>query len=328
MSIARRAVPLLALLLIPVGEARGARLRDEVALLAQELRQLQAQLATANSRNEELAAELARLRDDTGVDLPGRQSPADLAARLDAVDGDVRVLFENQAETQRRLSVLSDKIESLFRHQQVFGQPQSRPAVPHPMEQPMGGHDAPPPVMAGGLGGTTEPAPVGDLRSPWESSPSEPAGSLEGGWPATVPATPTSGVDGTLVSPPVDPEELFREALADHGRGEHALAMEGFEEFLMLHPVSELADDARYFMGEAALSGGQTDQAVAAFKRVLEDHPQGDKVPDASYKLGVTYLSMNRVADAILQLQRTVDRHAGTQAGRLARRKLESLGLM
>ena len=48
----------------------------------------------------------------------------------------------------------------------------------------------------------------------------------------------------------------------------------------------------------------------------------------ASFKLGVSLLELNHTADGIIQLQHTKDAYPGTPAARLARQKLESLGLM
>ena len=68
--------------------------------------------------------------------------------------------------------------------------------------------------------------------------------------------------------------------------------------------------------------------AEGAFQRVFDEHPNGDKVPDAGLKRGLCLLQQNRTADGIIQLQHTKDTHPGTPAARLAKRKLESLGLM
>ena len=53
-----------------------------------------------------------------------------------------------------------------------------------------------------------------------------------------------------------------------------------------------------------------------------------DKVPDAEYKIGLCLLELNHTADGIIQLQRVRDSYPNTAAARLARQKLQSLGLM
>ena len=61
---------------------------------------------------------------------------------------------------------------------------------------------------------------------------------------------------------------------------------------------------------------------------VLQQHPNGDKAPDAGLKRGLCLIELNRMADGIIQLQHVKDSYPGSAASRLAREKLESLGLM
>ena len=135
---------------------------------------------------------------------------------------------------------------------------------------------------------------------------------------SSPPASSTSG-----------PRPAFRGAArADYGRGDYGLAVEGFEEFLRRFPSSELADNAWYWIGESRWAEREHETALAAFDTVLREHPEGDKAADAGLKRGLCLLELNRMADGIIQLQHVKDSYPDTTASRLAREKLESLGLM
>ena len=314
MSVLRRVaiLGLLGVLLGPAAPAEAGRVRDDLDLVARDVRELQRLLEEERERSARLEAELASLRRLTGVDEPGRLSAADLAARLDGLDRDVQVLFENQNETSSRLAVLTDKLDALYRHQSVFGAPADPEAAAlaaaagEGEESLAGEGELPPaPPMPG------EAVALGEDGG--EPMPGE-EGALEAG----------AGADGLLL----DPEELYRAARADYGRGDYPLAVDGFTEFVRRFPESELTDNARYWLGESLWAQRDFEGALAAFDSVLQLHPNGDKVADAGLKRGLCLIEMNRMADGIIQLQHVKDSHPGTAAARLAREKLESLGLM
>lgn len=296
------------LALLAVLPAQAGRLRDDVELLARDVRELQRLLEDERARNAALEKQLAELRRLTGVDEPGRLGAADLAARLDGLDRDVQVLYENQNESRARLAVLGDKLDALYRHQSVFGAPADADAA------------------ALAASGESEPAATettgaepGLPAAP--PVPGEAVELAEGGGEAGL---PPGGEGGVLL----DPEELYRAARADYGRGDYELAVEGFQEFIRRFPDSELTDNARYWLGESRWAQRDFGGALAAFDEVLQLHPNGDKAADAGLKRGLCLIEMNRMADGIIQLQHVKDANPGTPAARLAREKLESLGLM
>jgi tol-pal system protein YbgF len=286
--------------------AAAGRLRDDLELVSRDVRELQRLLEQEQQRNAELERQIAELRRLTGVDEPGRLGAADLAARLDGLDRDLQVLFENQNEARGRLSVLSDKLDALYRHQSVFGVPADAEAAAM--------------AEAGIEGGEAAPAAQGGDLPPAPPVPGEAVELAEDGGPQAM-APPAGGLL-------LDPEELYRAARADYGRGDYALAVDGFQEFARRFPDSELTDNARYWLGESRWAQRDFEGALAAFDEVLQLHPNGDKAADAGLKRGLCLIEMNRMADGIIQLQHVKDANPGTPAARLAREKLESLGLM
>jgi len=318
-TVKTRLFPLLALILCVqlAPSASASRIRDEVDLLSRDLRELQQLFEAERTRNAALEAQLADLRRLTGVDDAGRLSAADLGARLDGLDHDVQVIYENQNETRARLSVLTDQVDALFRHQAIFG---GAPAQEGAMVT--GGEAA----AATGAEALSADAPGSDSTG-LPAAPPVPGSVIEFGDAGGAGMTPR--VPGGS-APPVllDPEELYRAARADYGRGDYALAIEGFDEFLSRFPASELADNSQYWIGESHWAGREHEKALAAFDAVLQQFPDGDKASDAGLKRGLCLIELNRMADGIIQLQHVKDAYPGTAASRLAREKLESLGLM
>jgi len=296
-------------LLIPAMAAPAASrsVREQVDGIEVDLRDLQQKVVEMQEVQTAIQKSIADLRDALALDSPGRRSPADLAARLDSVETDLRVVQENQNDMRLRVSVLSDKLDGVYRKQAQMAEAQALAAQPpvDPLAPPAAATPVIPPP-------SVDEEQVGD-RAPATSTVIRP--------------TPPP-VDVSVDEPLVDPEELYQAARADFGRGSYDLALSGFEEFLQRFPESDLADNAQYWVGECQYSSGHLEQAVAAFERVVTDHPESDKAPDSAYKKGLALLELQRTAEGIIQLQLVKDTWPGTPAGRLARTKLQAMGLL
>jgi tol-pal system protein YbgF len=67
---------------------------------------------------------------------------------------------------------------------------------------------------------------------------------------------------------------------------------EGFSAFLVEYPNSELAPNARYWLGESHYGKKDYKQAIDSYDRVEMDYPQSEKVPAAILKKGFAYLAL------------------------------------
>ena len=288
--------------------------REQVDAIELDLRDLQQKVLEMQDVQASIQKSLADLRSALALDSPDRRSPADLAARLDSVETDLRVMQESQNETGHRVSILSDKVDGVYRRQAQMAEAAALAAQANADTVGIGADSAEP----------SEPAmpPAVDQEDvrprPGTTSERSPMG--------TAPAPSSTSAEPE--EPLVDPEELYQTARADYGRGSYEMALAGFEEFLQRFPESDLADNALYWVGECHYSSGRLDQAIAAFDRVLVEHPQADKAADAGYKKGLALLELNRTAEGIIQLQRVKDRWPDAPAGRLARTKLQAMGLL
>lgn len=146
-----------------------------------------------------------------------------------------------------------------------------------------------------------------------------PAGDTPGG-SAQAPAPPAAPA-GTGMTP----RRLYDTAYADYTAGQWSLAVQGFETYLKSYPKSELADDAQYYVGESYSGDSKFREAVAAYERVIRDYPQSDILPEAWYKVGITYERLAQPDRARAAYETAVKNFAETDAGRLARQRLDGL---
>jgi tol-pal system protein YbgF len=300
----------------PVARSESKATRERVDIIDSDLRDAQGHVVDLQKRADELEKQVKELRGALALDQPSqRMTPADLAARLSSVETDLRVLFENQNENTHRIAVLSDKVDAVFRQ---VGQMQAQFQA-DAQARAQASNLGPPAPSSGNAGPPNTPlaSPEAASAETEDVSPRD-AGATKG----LQPATPGAGE--TLV----DPEEIYQSARADFGRGSYDLAESGFQEFVDRFPDSELADNALYWVGECRYSRGEYEKSIDTFGDVARRWPQGDKTPDAGYKKGLALLALNRTAEGIVQLQKVKDGWPETPAGRLARGKLQSLGLL
>jgi len=119
-----------------------------------------------------------------------------------------------------------------------------------------------------------------------------------------------------------DPRTLYDAAYQDLTRGNHGLAIMGFEEILQLYPSSQLADNAQYWLGETYYVQKDYEKALEAFRKVPANYPAGDKVPAALLKSGYCLVELGETEAARRTLQDLIDRFPGSEEARLADDKL------
>jgi tol-pal system protein YbgF len=119
---------------------------------------------------------------------------------------------------------------------------------------------------------------------------------------------------------------VYRAAYEALGRHEHPLAVAGFRTFLARWPAHEHADNAQYWLGEAAYDQGNWKQALAEFSRVVERYPTGNKAPDAMLKVGFCHAKLGDPAASREALEQVLSVYPKTDAARLAERRLAEGG--
>lgn len=271
------------------GETRAGVQRDQNRIVS-EIRQIQVQLATLVEAQTSLSRAVEALLADREEQLTAdRQSRAETMNTLERMERSVSTLSEAFRDTNDRLSALMVEVESVR-------EAQRRAAL-------LGG--------GAGEGDDTAPPDGEDAQAPEvaagdESAPEEDSGEEE----ATV-------LDEPSVS------EIYLQADSDYLQGRYDLAFAGFERVADLG--GQLADNARYFMGECRLAQDRLDDALEQFDIVIRDFPDSSKIGEAWYKKGLIFGRMGHESDAREIFEDILDVFAGTTAARLAQRELDAM---
>jgi tol-pal system protein YbgF len=164
---------------------------------------------------------------------------------------------------------------------------------------------------AGGAGGAA-PAPApGGPGSP--GSPGAPA-------PPSAGKAPQRSQAGSAA-------DAFQAAYSDYSKGNYELALWGFQDFLRKSPGDERTGEAIYWMGECHFSQKDYGKAIEMMDRLIQQYPNSPKVPLAHLKKGLAFLESNQVAQAVVQLQHLVQAYPHSDEARIARERLNGLGL-
>jgi len=258
--------------------------------------QLMADIRMLQEQNQRLQQALVSLADTlktvtTRLDEQGaatRKGFADQKLVVDSVAGDLRVLREKLDETNVRLTSLSQDVDGV------------RDMIPKLGAQPT-------PLTS------TDPGAV-PAQPPSPGTAPVPAGA-----PPLAPAPSAANATGTT------PRRLYETAYADYTAGQWSLAVQGFETYLKTYPKSDLADDAQYYIGESYSGDSRFREAAAAYERVISDYPQSDILPEAYYKVGITYERLGQPDRARTSYEYAVKAFPDTDAGRLAKQRLDGL---
>ena len=121
------------------------------------------------------------------------------------------------------------------------------------------------------------------------------------------------------------PRALYDAAYEDLMRGNHGLAVMGFQEVIEQYPTSQLADNALYWLGEAFYVQKDYKRALEHFQKVSSDYPKADKVPAALLKVGFCEIELGRKSKARSALQELVKTYPNSEEAHLARDKLAEL---
>jgi tol-pal system protein YbgF len=122
---------------------------------------------------------------------------------------------------------------------------------------------------------------------------------------------------------PGNPEQLFAVAYSDYTRGNDALALSEFRQYVRTYPDSELADNAEYWIGEILYAQKKRQEAVDAFTRVFDISPKGDKAAIALYKRALALAEMGLREEAVAQLKALVKAYPKRRESEMAKQRLQ-----
>lgn len=137
-------------------------------------------------------------------------------------------------------------------------------------------------------------------------------------------------VPGAVAAPPAaappSQETLYSNALRDFTGGNYSLARQEFEDYLKYYPDSDLASNARFYLGEINYAEKNYSDSIRDYDMVLDQYPKSFKLADARLKKALALLQLGQKANAQRELREVVRRHPGTEAERRARATLRELG--
>jgi tol-pal system protein YbgF len=125
--------------------------------------------------------------------------------------------------------------------------------------------------------------------------------------------------------PGVSPQKMYELAWGDYVGAQYNLAIAGFENYIRSYPRSEQAGDSQYFIGESYYQQGMFREAAAAFDRGISDYPNSKRVPDMYFKRGMAFSALGETARARESWEFVVKTFPNSDAGRLARQRLDQL---
>jgi TolA-binding protein len=168
---------------------------------------------------------------------------------------------------------------------------------------------------------------VDSLRNSLQQAGARPSSTNDGADPAPAGGGTTApsggGSPGGGVS--VSPQKLYDSAMGDYYSGQYDLAVLGFSDYIKSFPKADLADDAQVNICSAYLQDGKNDKAVEACDLAIRTYPAGDKIPDAYYKKGLALQNLRDVNGAREAWEHVVKSNPDTDAGRLAKQRLEQI---
>lgn len=120
------------------------------------------------------------------------------------------------------------------------------------------------------------------------------------------------------------PEESYKEAFESFRKGRYEEALNKFSEFVKQYPDNPLVANARYWMGESAMSLKDYEKAIVYFQEVVDKHPKNDKAAKALLRQANAFAATGDKKTSTILLKRVIEVYPKSEEARLAERSLRS----
>jgi tol-pal system protein YbgF len=140
------------------------------------------------------------------------------------------------------------------------------------------------------------------------------------------PAVPDSGLMTAVdsISSAADAAaELYRESYMDLARGNYALAIQGFQQYLVRHPAGSHMAEVHYYLAECYYAEDRHLESVAEFQYVAREFPESRLVPAAFLKSGLCYVALEERALAEKSFNDLIEKYPDSEEAKQARNELE-----
>jgi tol-pal system protein YbgF len=129
-------------------------------------------------------------------------------------------------------------------------------------------------------------------------------------------------------TPAPSAESLYSNGERDITAGKYDLARQEFQDYLEYYGDTELASNARFYLGEIAYLQKNYQNAVNQYSLMLTDYPKSSRLIAAHYKKGLALIELGQRTTGIRELRDVVRRFPGTDEERHARAKLIEMGII
>jgi tol-pal system protein YbgF len=143
--------------------------------------------------------------------------------------------------------------------------------------------------------------------------------------PVTTGSTDSTATDTTRTDAGENAEELYRTSYMDLTRGNYALAIQGFQNYLVRHPSGSHLPEVHYYLGESYYSRGRHLEAVSEFQYVIREFPESRLVRAAYLKSGLSYVALEEKNLALRSFRELVDKYPDSEEADQARNELDNL---
>lgn len=171
------------------------------------------------------------------------------------------------------------------------------------------------------------PAPAPAATAQAAAAPSATASpSPQASSATSSPAPAQPAVSASL--PAEDPlleSKTYEAALNQFKAANYAAAIAGFKNFLKTYPGSSLASNAQYWIGYSYYALKDYKTSLAQQGKLLGTYPQSAKIPDALLNMASSQIETDDMGAAKKTLEEIVSKHPGTNAAKIAAKRLAAL---
>jgi len=207
--------------------------------------------------------------------------------KLDTTSGQMQSINDSIDELKTRVDKLQQTVKDLQ------GQLQTLQAPPQTSPQP----------------GVVQPGQAGDNSQPGMQPGSQ----------------PMQGANAAPAAPPL--RETFQAGVRDYNAAKYDVATAEFQDVVHYYPLDDLAGTAQFYLGEIAYQNKDYANAISAYNAVLEGFSGNAKAPAAQLHKGQALISEGKKDAGIRELRQLIQRHPQTPEARVARSKLNEMGI-
>lgn len=228
------------------------------------------------------------------IGVPATAPVADLTARLDALETQLRQLTGQSEENGHRLRLVDESLKQLkdTTASRLDALEQAKAAAAAP---------APAPTLSSALPAESEPQPAAKPRRPAPgatAAATKKKASAEAAWVSAREASPEPVQSAAAGAGGEDAEAAYNEGFRLWEQKKYPAAIKALEVVTKKYPEHRFASWAGNLAGRAYLDDGNPGAAAKALLANYEANPKGERAADSLYFLGQALVALKKPADA------------------------------